>query len=258
MELIKKCIYLVLISGFVLSACVSKKEITYFQFNEIDQSKVSNNYNIIFKPDDLLQIVISAQDLESAQPFNLPAVTFDARTGRAIGQPIQQTYLIDSQGNIDFPILGNIKIGGLSREEAIALFKSKLDPDYVKNPTINIRITNFKITVQGDVKVPGTYTIPNERITIMEALGLAGDINISGQRYNVKVIREEGNQKNEYLLDLRSKEIFTSPVYYLQQNDLVYVEPNYAKSQSASYNQNTLLFISISSVLISLMSVLTR
>ncbi len=258
MKLTKKYFYLVLLSGIILSSCVSKKDITYFQFNEIDQSKVTNNYRTVFKPDDLLQITISAQDLEAAQPFNLPAVTFDAGTGRAIGQPIQQTYLIDSQGNIDFPILGTIKIGGVSREEAIAVFKSKLDPDYVKNPTINIRITNFKITVQGDVKVPGTYTIPNERITIMEALGLAGDTNISGQRFNVKVIREEGSQKNEYLLDLRSKEIFTSPVYYLQQNDLVYVEPNYAKSQSASYNQNTLLFISISSVLISLMSVLTR
>ena len=92
----------------------------------------------------------------------------------------------------------------------------------------------------------------------MEALGLAGDTNISGQRYNVKVIREEGDKKNEYMVDLRSNKLFTSPVYYLQQNDLVYVEPNYAKAQSASYNQNTLLFISISSVVISLMSVLTR
>ena len=128
----------------------------------------------------------------------------------------------------------------------------------MKNPTINIRITKFKITIQGDVKAQGTYTIPNERITIMEALGLAGDTNISGQRYNVKVIREEGDKKNEYMVDLRSNKLFTSPVYYLQQNDLVYVEPNYAKAQSASYNQNTLLFISISSVVISLMSVLTR
>ena len=248
------CAVLLKISFIVFfSSCVSKKSITYFQNDSIDQSKVSNNYTTIFKPDDLLQITISAQDLEAVQPFNLPAVTFDVGTGRALGQPIQQTYLIDSEGNIDFPILGMLKIGGSTREEIIHLFKSKLDPDYVKNPTINIRITNFKITIQGDVKAPGTYTIPNERITIMEALGLAGDTNISGQRYNVKVIREEGDKKNEYMVDLRSNKLFTSPVYYLQQNDLVYVEPNYAKAQSASYNQNTLLFISISSVVISLM-----
>jgi polysaccharide export outer membrane protein len=240
------------------SSCVSKKSITYFQNDQIDQSNVSNNYTTIFKPDDLLQITVSATDIQSAMPFNLPAVTFDVGTGRAIGQPVQQTYLIDSRGDIDFPILGLIRIGGLTREEVIELFKKKLDPDYVKNPTINIRIMNFKITVQGDVRRPGTYTIPNERITIMEAIGLAGDTNISGQRNNVKVIREEGEKKNEYMVDLRSNKIFTSPVYYLQQNDLIYIEPNNAKAQSASFNQNTGLFVSIGSIVISLIAVLTR
>ena len=241
-----------------MSSCVSKKKITYFQNDEIDQANVSNNYTTIFKPDDLLQITISAQDLEAVQPFNLPAVTFDVGTGRALGQPVQQAYLIDSKGFIDFPILGMLKIGGLTREETITLFKEKLDPDYVKGPTINIRITNFKITISGDVKVPGTYTIPNERITIIEALGLAGDTNISGQRNNIKVVREENDKKNEYIVDLRSNKIFTSPIYYLQQNDLIYVEPNNAKAQSAATNQNTGLFVSIGSIVISLIAVLTR
>ena len=162
--------------SFVLitcSSCVSKKKITYFQNDEINQSLVSNNYKTIFKPDDLLQITISAQDIEAVMPFNLPAVTFSATNGGAIGQHTQQTYLIDSKGNIDFPVLGELKIGGLSREETIALFKKKLDPTYVKKPTINIRITNFKITISGDVTKPGTYTIPNELLTIIEALGLA-------------------------------------------------------------------------------------
>ena len=114
------CAVLLKISFIVFfSSCVSKKSITYFQNGSIDQSKVSNNYTTIFKPDDLLQITISAQDLEAVQPFNLPAVTFDVGTGRALGQPIQQTYLIDSEGNIDFPILGMLKIGGSTREEII-------------------------------------------------------------------------------------------------------------------------------------------
>ena len=247
-----------MLSLIVFSSCVSKKSITYFQNDEINQSLVSNNYKTIFKPDDLLQITISAQDIEAVMPFNLPAVTFSATNGAAAGQPLQQTYLIDSNGNIDFPVLGKLKIGGLTREETIKLFKNKLDPEYVKKPTVNIRITNFKITVSGDVKIPGTYTIPNERITIIEALGLAGDTNISAQRNNIKVIREEGNKKVEYLVDLRSNNTFTSPVYYLQQNDLIYVEPNNAKSQSAATNQNTGLFISIGSILISLIAVLSR
>jgi len=255
-KLIKITIKLFVIS-IVVTSCVSKKKIVYFQNDEIDQENVSNIYKTIFKPDDLLRITVSGSDLEVVQPFNLPAVAFSASTGRAVGQPLMQTYLIDSHGYIDFPVLGKLKIGGLDRENAINLFKNKLYP-HVKKPIVNISIANFKITVQGDVKKPGTYTIPNERITIMEALGLAGDTNISAQRSNVKVIREEGNEKKQYLVDLRSNTLFTSPVYYLQQNDLIYVEPNYAKTQGASYNQNTGLFISIASVLISLITVLTR
>lgn len=251
-------ITIIVICFLLGTSCVSKKSIVYFQNDQIDQAKVDNNFVTIFKPDDLLRITISAQDLESVQPFNLPAVNFSAVNGRAIGQPLQQNYLIDSNGYIDFPILGKLKIGGRTREDVLKMFKEKLDPDYVKNPTINIFISNFKITVSGDVRRPGTYTVPNERITIIEALGLAGDTNISAQRKNVKVIREENNKKNIYFIDLRSNKLFTSPVYYLQQNDLIYVEPNYAKSQSAAFNQNTGLFVSIGSILISLMAVLTR
>ena len=252
------CIYRTLVIILVFSSCVSKKKITRFQYDEINQSLVSNNYKTIFKPDDLLQITISAQDITSVQPFNLPAVTFAAATGTAVGQPLQQTYLIDSNGNIDFPVLGKLKIGGLSREEVIDLFKSKLDPDYVKNPTINVFITNFQVTVNGDVTRPGTFTIPNERITILEAIGLAGDINISAKRDNVLVVREEGNKKEQYRVNLLSNDIFTSPVYYLQQNDFIYIEPNNAKAQSAATNQNTGLFVSIGSIIISLITIITR
>lgn len=250
--------YTTLLLLLFLSSCVSRKKIVYFQNDEIDQTKVSNSYKTIFKPDDLLQITISAQDLEAVKPFNLPVVTYSLATDRAIGNPIQQSYLVDNKGEIDFPVLGKIKIGGLSRSEAITLLKDKLSPEYVKNPTINIRINNYKITVLGDVQKPGSYTIPNERITILEAIGLAGDLNISGERSNVNVEREENGKKKIYTVDLLSKKIFTSPVYYLQQNDVVYVVPNNAKSQSASYNQNTGLFISIGSILISLITILTR
>lgn len=243
---------------FLFSSCISNKKIAYFQNDEIDQENVSNVYNTIFKPDDLLQIIISADDLESVQAFNLPAVAFSAATNSVIGQPQQLSYLIDSKGEIDFPVLGKLKIGGLTREETIQLLTSKLDPDYVKAPTINIRIANFKITVKGDVQRPGTFNIPNERVSILDAIGLAGDLNISGKRDNVLVIREEGSMKKEYRVNLLSRKTYTSPVFYLQQNDIVYVEHNYARIQSASSNTNTSLFISISGLLITIVSLLIR
>lgn len=241
-----------------LSACVSKKDIIYFQNDEIDQSKVSNSYKTIIKPDDLLQITITALDTEAVRPFNLSAVTYSTSSNSAIGVAQQQTYLVDTNGEIDFPVLGKLKVGGLSRDELIEFLKNKLSPDYILNPNINIGIANYKVSVLGDVRQPGTYAVSNERITILEALSLAGDLNLSGQRNNVLVHREENGKKIQYRVDLLSKNIFTSPVYYLQQNDVVYVEPNYAKIQSASENSNTKLFISISSVLVILISTLIR
>lgn len=254
----KVCFLLIL---FFVYSCVSKKDIIYFQNDGIEQDKVSNSYKTIIKPDDVLQITITALDIEAVRPFNLAAVTYSTSSNSAIGVAQQQTYLVDTEGEIEFPVLGKIKIGGLTRSETINLLKNKLSPDYIKEPNINIRIANYKISVMGDVRRPGSYNIPNERITILDALALAGDINISGQRNNILIIREEENKKVQYRVDIRSNKLLTSPVYYLQQNDVVYVEPNYAKIQSASSNSNTSLIISISSVLVALLtsiSLLTR
>lgn len=238
-------------------ACVSKKDIIYFQNDKINQLQVSNSFKTIIKPDDLLQIVITAQDIEAVRAFNLGMVNFSA-TNNAMGMQQQLNYLVDTNGEIDFPVLGRIKIGGLSRDELITFLKNKLEPDYILKPNINVRITNYKVSVMGDVRLPGSYTIPNERITILEAIALAGDLNISGQRNNVIVQREEDGKKTQYRVDLLSKELFTSPVYYLQQNDVVYVEPNYAKIQSASANSNTSLFISITSLIVTVVALLIR
>jgi len=255
MQRIKKIVLSIIV--LTITSCASRKEIVYFQKDQVDQSKTNTTYKTVFKADDLLLITVSALDLEAVKPFNLPAVTFATTTDRPVGTPQQQTYLVDNEGFIDFPILGRLKFAGLTRTEAIKLLKNKLSPDYVKNPTINIKITNFSITVLGDVKMPGRFTIPNERISVLEAVGLAGDLNMSGIR-TIEVKREENNQIKSYKLDLRSNEVFNSPAYYLQQNDVVYVEPNKSSSQDAAYNKNTGLFISLGSVIISLISILTR
>ena len=245
--------------GFLFFAsCVSKKDIVYLQFDEMDIAQVNNDYQLRFKPDDLVQITVSSDDLLSVQPFNLPVVAFSSITNNVFGQAQLQTYLIDKQGNIEFPVVGTIKLGGMTRVEAISFLRNKLHPDLVKNPIININISNFKITVQGEVSRPGNFSIPNERISIFDALGMAGDLQISGKRDNILVIREEGDTKVQYRIDLRSNNMMTSPAYYLQQNDIVYVEPNKAKMQDAAYTRSTGLFISLASVLISLITVITR
>lgn len=258
MQKAKKVVLLILFLQFLITSCVSRKKIVYFQNDEIEQAKVSNSYKTIFKPDDLLQITVSSIDLEAVKPFNLPAVSYSTTSDGVAGAPRQQTYLIDKDGFIDFPVIGKIKIGGLTRNQAIEFLKNKLDPDYIKHPTINIRISNYSITVLGDVSKPGTYTIPNERITILEAIGLAGDLNITGKRNTVKVIRENNGKKLNYTVDLRTNKLFTSPVYYLQQNDILYVEQNRASSQDAAYNRNTGLVVSVASIVISLINILTR
>ncbi|KGL60305.1 polysaccharide export outer membrane protein [Polaribacter sp. Hel1_33_49] len=253
-----KIIFLPFTLLFFLSSCVSKKDLIYLQYDEIDQSKVSNDYQLTFKPDDLLQIIISSKDVKAALPFNLPVLASSPSAISAQGIPKLQSYLIDGKGEVEFPVLGVLKLGGLTRIEAIDLLKDKLHPNYLKDPIVNIIITNFKVTVIGDVRNSRVFQVENERVTIFDAIGMAGDLNISGVRENVTVIREEFNKKNKYVIDLRSNNIMTSPVYYLQQNDLIYIEQNTSRIQDAAYTRSTGLFISLASVLISLITVITR
>lgn len=246
-----------LLIGFIsLSACVSKKNINYFQNDKEILFKNEKGFALKFKSDDLLTINVSSQDLEAVKSFNLPTVSYNAVTNTVNGIPKQQSYLIDAEGFIQFPVLGILKLKGLSRIEAIKIITSKLEP-FVNDASVNIQILNFKINVLGDVQKPGMFQIQNERITVLDALSLAGDTNISGERI-VEVKRETENGIVTGFIDLKSNSLFASPFYYLQQNDVVYVNPNSSKIQSASYNQNTGLFISIGSVLISLISILTR
>jgi len=220
---------------------------------------VDNSYQTIFKPDDVVVINISSLDTEAVQIFNTAGTSSSVEGSVNSVSSNQKSYLVDSKGYIDFPVLGEIKLGGLTREAAIGVLKSKLDPQYVKDPTINIRIINYKISILGAVNSPGTYTIPNERISILEALAMAGDLQISAQRDNIMVQREEGdNKKIQYRVNLLSNTIYTSPVFYLQQNDVIYVEQNYASAQSASSNTSTSLIISIAGFLLTMVSIITR
>ena len=246
----------ILITTLFLSSCASRQDLVYFQDAD-KEIEVSVKYVLTYKPDDLITISVSALDMDAVRPFNLYVAAF---RGTAIGitsTPSLQTYLIDATGNIDFPVIGTVPIGGLSRKEATRLVTDKLLP-YIKDPIVNIRITNFKISVLGEVNAPGTFNIPNERVTLPEALGLARDLNIQCRRANILIIREVDGKITKNYIDLRTNALFSSPFYYLQQNDVVYIEPNNSRIKESRVNPNTSIFLSSVSILISLLAILTR
>jgi polysaccharide export outer membrane protein len=228
----------------LLWSCDTKKDLVYFQ-GKPTEFAAHSSYDPTIKPDDLLSILVMANDEKSTVLFNLPqALGNNLYGGYALGAPTPPGYLVNSEGNIEFPVIGTIHLGGLTRTQAINIIKEKLG-SYIVNPTISMRILNFRVTVLGDVRNPGTFTIPNERITLLEALGVAGDLLITGERHNILVIRDEDGKRKEYRLDLTQESLFSSPVYYLQQNDVVYVEPNRAKRNSSVINaSNTGIVIS--------------
>ncbi|WP_235015813.1 polysaccharide biosynthesis/export family protein [Aquimarina sp. AU58] len=224
----------------------------------------TNSFTSVFKVDDIVGILVSAADMDAARPFNLMQSS-SASLGEGGGGNTaisagsgEPTYLINEEGNVDFPVLGELKIAGLTRIEVKEMIKEKLKI-YINDPIVSVRLKNFKITVMGEVSRPGSYTIPNERITIIEALGLAGDMTIKGRRENLMVIRENEGVNTYHRVDLTSKSIFESPVYYLAQNDVVYVEPNNSRIKESKTRNNTLgVIISIVGVIISVVTLVVR
>ena len=242
-------------TAFLFTSCASKKEVVYFQDVGAFETIVDNDSFVQkFKVDDLVSIHISTLNPEASAPFNL----YKAGSQNAGGRIEQVHYLVDQQGEIDFPVIGKLKIVGLSPEEVRVLLRDRLS-DYLKNPIINIRLENFTVSVLGEVNRPGTYQIVGEEITIMEALGLAGDMTIKGMRKNVLVIRNFEGTKIYHRIDLTSKNATKSPVYYLTQNDVVYVEPNNSAITSSSLDNRATIAVSIASILItSTVLLLTR
>lgn len=245
-------LFLTVITLSLLYSCGSRKQMVYFQ-TETDSLSVKS-YTPTFKSDDLLSIKILADDPESVIPFNMPVANQNStmNSGYSQGNPERDGYLVDENGMINLPILGQIHVGGMKRSEVVTLLQGKLSA-YLSHPIVNIQIMNFKITILGDVRNPGTFKIPNERITILEALGLSGDAELTGERNNLLIVRERDGKKIQYRMDLTNSEsVFNSPAYYLEQNDVVYVEPNFNKRSSSSFwRSSASIFISISAVIIS-------
>ncbi len=238
----------------LLVACANPKDIVYYQNvdNQSQQGASQPSYEIAIQPDDLLTIIVSAENPEIAMPFNLSTVAVNSASNPNVyrGQETIQPYLVDAKGNIQFPVLGELHVGGLSRTEVLTLLQSKIGA-YIKQPIINIRITNFKISVQGEVTSPGVFTVNSERITLIEALSLARDLTIYGNRHKVMVIREQNGQRTYNTVDIAKADFINSPYYYLSQNDVVYVEPNKTKMHSSAVGPNTSVILSSLSLLLS-------
>ena len=238
--------YLVIsiISIIFITSCASRKNLVYFQDEPLEAGLlIYEPEQLVYKPDDILTINVSALDPDTVRPFNLPVIANNTNVGLNAQAQLQvQSYLVDYDGNIQFPVLGALKVEGLTRTELTSLLTEKIST-YVNDPIVNVRLANFTITIIGEVSSPGTFTIQDERITLLEALGMANDLTIFGARKNVLIIREVDGKKKFANVDLTSIKTVNSPVYYLQQNDVIYVEPNKARIRSSSYNQNNNVLI---------------
>ena len=249
-----------LFSLLLISSCTSYKQVPYLQnsseFASIEQT--AEVYEPRIQPQDLLTItVINPENLNSSMPYNLTAPMDISRTGALTSQPTMQNYLVDSEGYVTIPSVGAVKIGGLTVSEAEAAIFDKVKGAFSATPVVTVRFVDFKISVLGEVTAPGTFTIKNGKVNILQALALARDLTIYGMRENVKLIRESENGKKEIVeLNLNDAAILNSPYYYLQQNDIVYVTPNESKAKNSDIGSSTSLWFSATSILISLTSLL--
>lgn len=244
-----------------LASCTSYKNVPYLQ--DID----AVNYNTIeipmydakIMPKDLLTITVNTTDPQAAAPFNLTTQTpyNVAQSNSVTGQAALQQYLVDNDGNVNFPVLGTLHLEGLTKNQAEELITGKLGTYLKEKPVVTVRMVNYKISVMGEVARPGTFTVSNEKINVLEALAMAGDLTIYGIRDNVKLIREDAHgQRSIHILDLNRADLVLSPYFYLQQNDVLYVTPNKTKAKSSDIGTTTTTWLSATSILVSLASLL--
>ena len=257
----KILVYLTIgIAAVVASSCSSTKQVAYLQnSDEVSLAQSEYLYDARIMPKDQLNITVSTTNDEAAAPFNMTIATPYNVGQRNATQGMLQLYLVDNDGMIAFPIIGEIKVGGLTKSEAEHMIEEKIRPYMAEteNPIVTVRMSSYSISVLGEVTRPGSYQVSREKINILEALAQAGDLTIYGVRDKVKLIREDAKGKKEIVtMNLNDANIINSPYYYLQQNDIVYVEPNKVKAQNSSVGSMTTLWFSATSILISLVSLL--
>lgn len=260
-----KRLTLILALAAGLAGCTSYRNVPYLQDIETvnNYGKEIPLYDAKIMPKDLLSITVNTTDPQAAAPFNLTMQTnlnvALAQNAYTTSQPTLQQYLVNNKGEIDFPVLGRLKVGGLTKNEAEDLIREKLQPYLKEAPIVTVRMANYKISVLGEVARPGSFTVSNEKVNVLEALAMAGDMTVYGVRTNVKLIREDAEGKREIIpLDLTKSDLVLSPYFYLRQNDILYVTPNETKAKSSDIGTTTTTWISATSILISLASLIVN
>lgn len=246
--------------SIILASCGSVKNIAYLQnSDEINFEKSRFLYDARIMPKDQLTISVNTTTPEASLPFNL-LLQNEYTQGRSMSAAgVLMPYLVDNDGYITFPVIGRLKVAGLTKSEAEKLIFEKIRPYMAEseNPVVIVRMSSYSVSVLGEVARPGSFQVSREKITILEALAQAGDLTIYGVRDKVKLIREDISGKKQIVnLNLNDANLVNSPYYYLQQNDVVYVEPNKVKAQNSKVGQTTTLWFSATSILISLTSLL--
>jgi polysaccharide export outer membrane protein len=256
----------ILVTGLIFfSSCASIKNVKYFS-DVADSTVITRLAKLKYEepkilPDDILSINIQTVDPAATQTLtqgNIQNSAIGATSAGSTGGQTISGYLVDAQGNIEMSVLGKVKVAGLTTEQARDLIRNRAS-QYYKNPTVNLRFANFKITILGEVTKPGTYIVANEKVNILDALGLAGDLTIYGKRENVVMVRQGEDGSRELIkLDLTKSDVLNSPYYFLKQNDYIYVEPSKSKivASDAIQNRNISIITAITASLVSLLAII--
>ena len=256
-----KSFYCIALTVALLTSCSSVKNVAYLQNSDVvDLSESRVLYDAHIMPKDQITISVNTTTPEVSLPFNLLLQnTYHQSRNLSTGGGTLMPYLVDNDGYINFPILGSLKVAGLTKSECERMILEKIRPYMAatENPVVTVTMASYSISVLGEVSRPGSYQVGREKISILEALAQAGDLTIYGIRDRVKLIREDANgQKEIHVLNLNDAGIINSPYYYLQQNDIVYVEPNKVKARNSSVGATTSLWFTSTSILISLASLM--
>lgn len=251
-----KTAILLLVGSLLMISCNTYKDVLYLQNATLQSpTKIKEPTYITIKPKDMVSIIVSSKDQELASLFNLNRYQSMVGAAGSMNQRGELSgYTVDLEGNIDFPVIGKLKLENLTRHQVAEMIKDTLmKTNLIKDPVVTVDFMNLFISVLGEVQQPGRYKIERDQLTILDAISMAGDLTIFGKRDGILVIREVNGERTIYKIDLRSTDFFDSPIYYLQQNDIIYVEPNKVRSGQSTLNENSVksvsLWISIASLL---------
>ena len=254
MRYMKHLFYFLTIS-FLVTSCATKKEILYFQdIESLNNATSQQKFEPVIENNDILHVSLSSMNSEVLTPFK-------RNTGQENNlnnsNPGLQGYLVNSEGNVSFPVLGDINVSGKTRGEVKAILKEKLS-EYITDVVVDVRIMNFKVTVLGEVNNPGVFTIQDERVTLPQALGLAGDLSKNGRRDDIMIVREENGKQMVTKIDITKSDFFSSPYYFLKQNDVIYVQPSLKGVKESGFIPDVPALLSLFTVILTSVILLTR